>query len=429
MHSLALDLLRLVESLRSSLSKNAMLAATELVERLKKQLDSEADLLLSRLMRKGLDSSAFIAEEVKRGLIAVSTNCSDSKVVPILLSMTNTKAAQAKLNLLICYEALVKKSGSRFTAMKDHDKLLSSLVSFMFDGANEVRTVAKGVFLMLINEFFDRSEIDRLLFRVLPDQQYQKVQLLLEKETRGGKETISTTMTTSMKKPPFGTYTKLKKSTTPDNTRLTNNNATEYNSTVEINNFLKEKEVKKIPKPPSTANNRLLNLSKGKAMDSELFNSLIGQCGGSGDWKAKLETINKLVEFVEKNLEEVNKPKYASSLADAFMKMVLDSNAKVSLQAIQSFTELVPGLILAVENNLVNILNSVFNVLASFNNGIKTAAGELLDAIIENMEDKSVLVQPLCNGALFAVSKARGTILMKLTSKLGKLIGFFVFCL
>ena len=59
---LAIETAKLVESLRSSLSKNAVITLGEAVEVLKKTLDPELDNILSRLMRKTLDTNSFISE-------------------------------------------------------------------------------------------------------------------------------------------------------------------------------------------------------------------------------------------------------------------------------------------------------------------------------------------------------------------------------
>ena len=386
-----LELLRLIESLRSSVSKNAMLTTTELLEKLKKYLDSEADMLFSRLMKKGLDASAFIIDEVKRGLIAISSNCSENKIIPLLLSMTQTKASQAKLNLLICYEAVIRKNSSRFTMLKDHDKLLQSLVNFMFDGNNEVRNQAKAIFLQLNAEVLEKNELEKVLLRVLNDQAYQKVQILLEKEGK--------TQEIAPKKPFNVNYNKLKKSTTPENVRIN-----KEEPQIEINNFISEKNainMQNTNKTMQNTNKVLRNMSnklKNTAFDQEsLSKSLI--LANNSDWKDRIEGIKGLNELIEKSPEEFFTGKNATIFLDNFLKLLNDSNAKVSLFALQSFKSLIGPFRNSIENNLANVINAVFQALGSFNAGLRNAGLELLDEIIENQE-KAALVQGFCNGSL-----------------------------
>jgi hypothetical protein len=54
------EVLKLVESLRSTLSKNAMIALVEMCEALKKAMDPFLDGIFIRLFKKSLDANSFI---------------------------------------------------------------------------------------------------------------------------------------------------------------------------------------------------------------------------------------------------------------------------------------------------------------------------------------------------------------------------------
>lgn len=69
------DIMKLSESLRSTLSKTAVVVINELAFKVKKQLDSEFDLIFSKLIKKSLDTNSFISEEVKKALISICSNC------------------------------------------------------------------------------------------------------------------------------------------------------------------------------------------------------------------------------------------------------------------------------------------------------------------------------------------------------------------
>jgi hypothetical protein len=55
------DVMKLSESLRSTLSKSAVIVINELSNKLKRQLDSEFDLIFSKLIKKSLDTNSFIS--------------------------------------------------------------------------------------------------------------------------------------------------------------------------------------------------------------------------------------------------------------------------------------------------------------------------------------------------------------------------------
>jgi len=69
------DLMKLSESLRSTLSKNAVSAVNELSGKVKRQLDGEFELIFGKLVRRTLDTNSFISEEVRRALLTVCCNC------------------------------------------------------------------------------------------------------------------------------------------------------------------------------------------------------------------------------------------------------------------------------------------------------------------------------------------------------------------
>jgi len=51
-----------VESLRSSLSKNAVITINDLSSFLKRHLDTELDFIFTKLIKKTLDTNSFISE-------------------------------------------------------------------------------------------------------------------------------------------------------------------------------------------------------------------------------------------------------------------------------------------------------------------------------------------------------------------------------
>jgi hypothetical protein len=55
------DIMKLSESLRSTLSKTAVVVINEMADKLKRQLDSDFDLIFSKLIKKSLDANSFIS--------------------------------------------------------------------------------------------------------------------------------------------------------------------------------------------------------------------------------------------------------------------------------------------------------------------------------------------------------------------------------
>lgn len=94
------DIVKLAESLRSTLSKNAVIVINELSCKLKRTLDPLFDLIFSKLIKKALDANSFISEEVKKSLISLCSNCNEAKVLNSLTTSHTSRAIPVKLSVI-----------------------------------------------------------------------------------------------------------------------------------------------------------------------------------------------------------------------------------------------------------------------------------------------------------------------------------------
>ena len=77
---------KLSDSLRSSLSKIALITIRDMFQFLKRCMETYLDPLVKILLKRGSDTSAFISEEAEAALITMTIVCSDSKVLSCLLT-------------------------------------------------------------------------------------------------------------------------------------------------------------------------------------------------------------------------------------------------------------------------------------------------------------------------------------------------------
>jgi len=87
-----------------------------------------------------------------------------------------------KAKLAKCYHTLVKSLGNNILFFKDNDKLLTQLAFFLSDACQEVRATAKAGFQTLAQEVMSKSDLERLLQRVLNENNYKKVKDFLDRE-------------------------------------------------------------------------------------------------------------------------------------------------------------------------------------------------------------------------------------------------------
>lgn len=79
------ELIKLVDSLRSQVSKNSILTLTSIIELLPaKELDYMIDTILPAFLKKAADTNVFIQESVDKALMTVCSCLSDAKVFTCL---------------------------------------------------------------------------------------------------------------------------------------------------------------------------------------------------------------------------------------------------------------------------------------------------------------------------------------------------------
>lgn len=77
--------MKLVDSLRSQLAKNAILCITSILENIaQRDCDAMMDTILPALLKKAADTNVFIQESADKALIACCFNGSETKVFATL---------------------------------------------------------------------------------------------------------------------------------------------------------------------------------------------------------------------------------------------------------------------------------------------------------------------------------------------------------
>jgi len=113
-------------------------------------MESYLDPLVKILLKRGSDTSAFISEEAEAALLTMTVNCSDSKVLSVLLSQqVNSKSNLMRLRICQCLCQLVAHMGNNILFFNHNDKLLGQLANYLKDACQEVRAYAKQAFVTM----------------------------------------------------------------------------------------------------------------------------------------------------------------------------------------------------------------------------------------------------------------------------------------
>jgi hypothetical protein len=137
------ELLKLVESLRSSVAKNAMITLSEMCEAMKKAMDGYLEPIFVKLFRKTQDSNNFIVEEVRRCMGSLCSYCNNGKICGIVVLNSNVKAIPIKLNVGFCIDRILARKDYDCQILKENTKVVSVMSNMVLDGSSEVRSLAR----------------------------------------------------------------------------------------------------------------------------------------------------------------------------------------------------------------------------------------------------------------------------------------------
>ena len=125
MHSLVKQLCKLSDSLRSSLSKIALITLRDMFTFLKRCMEPYLDPIVKILLKRGRDTNYFISEEAESALLSMTVNCSDGKVLASLMAQqVNSKSNLQRLRICQCLCQLVACMGNNILFFKSSDKLI-----------------------------------------------------------------------------------------------------------------------------------------------------------------------------------------------------------------------------------------------------------------------------------------------------------------
>ncbi len=90
MSNIVTYLLKLADSLRSSLSKVSLMTINDMIIYLKRCMEPYLEGFMKILIKKAsLDTSSFVSDEADRALVNLCTFCQDARVLRSLLTATN----------------------------------------------------------------------------------------------------------------------------------------------------------------------------------------------------------------------------------------------------------------------------------------------------------------------------------------------------
>lgn len=133
-------LIKLADSLRSAVSRIALICLTDMFYTLKRVMEPMLDPIIKTLLKRATDTNQFIALESDKCLVSLVNNCQESKVLQILqLQNMNGRSTIYRLKMCFCLQNIVKSLGNNLLFFRENDKLLVLLANYLQDQNQEVR--------------------------------------------------------------------------------------------------------------------------------------------------------------------------------------------------------------------------------------------------------------------------------------------------
>jgi len=162
-HPLVLTLVKQANS--QTLARQAFRTLRELVETLEFELDGHLELLCDLAVRRSSE-----LEEAESLLQALCKQSSEERVLQVLLSQASTsQTPQAKLHLCIAFQKIFRRILLAPRKLRIVDGLLRVLGAFFAEDSHQIRAAAREALGILRLTFQSEAEVNRALFRALPE--------------------------------------------------------------------------------------------------------------------------------------------------------------------------------------------------------------------------------------------------------------------
>mmetsp|Transcript_34183 Transcript_34183/g.59789 ORF Transcript_34183/g.59789 Transcript_34183/m.59789 type:complete len:1228 (+) Transcript_34183:443-4126(+) len=381
LHTLNMETVRLADSLRSSLSKNALIVMGEIMAYLQPEADLE--ILVQCLLRKSIDTNVFIAEEAAKALVSMSDYCNENKTSSMLLSQAaSTRSSVAKARIGVCFERIFCKSGPSVGRLKELGRMVQVLAEYITDASPDVRASARSA-LKKLQELIP-SDFDRLLKRRLNEATIKRLKSMLDKD--------STMLSPSTKRTlRSADVTSLGQSFTGRSKLSNDSRASGMRKSGSRFKLIDTKE------PPEFE--QLLTLSE--EMNSQ-------------DWKSRYDTINRVTELTTQCMPALAASTKILTVVDIFSRALNDQNLKVNLHSLNCLIKVVPTMKTSLDSHLGLLMTALAGPLGSANSSVRDTASDVLSLLKEHCTATNI-VHPLVQTIHNANNRAKPTLLYTLS--------------
>lgn len=361
LHATTKEILAQVPNLRSTVSKNSLLALESLCSTYQRTMDPEVDAIIAVLIKRSADSNTFVCESATSAINAVILNCSASKVVSALAVHLSSKAMPLRREVARAMHTLIVSMADSVQTSRDLAPILAIVGKCLEDSNNEVRDAAKQSILYLAYE--QRIDAERLK-KLLPASARAKVDQVLSGSSRYApvakvsSSTKSAAGASSMAahssgkvKPALEVPAAAAAAPVSGHTIKSGSSSASASSSA-----------------AAVAGPANARKAPGSAVDMTVLEGLQKRLESS-NWKDRYDALQDTTTFVcagsvARALTETGK---VTTLFDVLLKRMEDGNAKVNVFALECLEKIVPALGNGMELVLASFVPALAKNLAANN--------------------------------------------------------------
>ncbi|KAM9066591.1 TOG array regulator of axonemal microtubules protein 2 [Sarcophilus harrisii] len=354
LHDVSLAVLGEVPNLRSKVCRLAISTLGDLFRTMKKNMDPEVEEIARCLLQKMGDTNEFIHRAADRSLGAMVENVTPSKSLAALTTggvhhrnpLIRKCAAEHLCNVVEQIGADKLLSGTR----ESTDMLIRTMVKLAQDSNKDTRFCGR----KMMNTLMSNARFDAFLKQSFPSHDLCDVMATIKQ--KGVEENIE---------PPPIKGRKIKNSIASEEIRIT-----EQGCSAEIEPVVVHRSNIRNPEM----------IEQLKELSSLLQ---------SKEYRTRMEGITLLLAHCKNNHNFITAN--LTQIFDIFIPRLQDPNKKVNQCALEVFTEMIPHLKDNLHPVLVSVVTVVSDNLNSKSSAIYGAAVMALDAMIENIDNFSLL--------------------------------------
>ncbi|KAG2819537.1 hypothetical protein PC129_g10643 [Phytophthora cactorum] len=326
-HAIVSEIMKQVPNLRSSVSKNALLALESMCAAFTRAMDSEVENIVPVLLRRCADSNTFVCESAAASLHAVVLKCSTSRVVSALTSHISSKAAPIRREVARGIHALIEGQAD-IQANKDLSAILQLVGRCLQDSNNEVRDIAKQSILHL--HYKQRIPSERIK-RCLPASAQTKVDSALSGKVVYSPQVLPKSSSFTISELPSSAAINKRETTAARKTKK----------------FTKQPSSRASPPTSSTGTRSKMNSDELHRLESRL---------DSSNWKDRFDALSETTDFICGCASALVESGQMLNLFDLLIKRLDDGNAKVNVLALECMERIVPAIGSGMEQSVVQKL-------------------------------------------------------------------------